>query len=120
MPSLKSPVSHISIRFIPHHEQRYDTLGDWFIEGYTLHIRASNDQDLPPFLIALHELVEAWLCLQRGISQEAVDAFDKAYTGNGEPGDEPDAPYRAEHRQAMLIEHLMANFMGLTDYGTVS
>ena len=48
------------------------------------------------FLLALHELVEAMLCAETGVSQAAVDAFDKAYEAkrppadkDSEPGDDP-------------------------------
>jgi hypothetical protein len=112
----------IDIRFVTPDEQRYDTLGDWWWEGEVLHIRATKSADMAEgesLLIALHELVEAWLCKEEGVPQAAVDAFDLAFTGEGEPGDDPAAPYRTQHRRAMLIEHLMAAFLGLSDYGVV-
>lgn len=96
--------------------------GDWFVnaEGdLVIRVIGETLDDPQPFLFALHELIEAKLCRVRGISQEAVDAFDAAFTGDGEPGDMADAPYRKEHRQAMLIEMLMANFLGLDDYGEI-
>ena len=100
--------------------------GDWFWDekGY-LHIQVACDGDLNPwddeqsFLIALHELVEARLCFKAGVTQGAVDCFDKAFTGEGEPGDDPAAPYQTQHRSAMLVEHLMAMFLGKWDYGVV-
>ncbi len=96
--------------------------GDWFVspEG-ELTIRVISDAiDRPAaFLFALHELVEAMLCAKDGVSQQAVDAFDAAFTGTGEAGDDPNAPYRTQHRRAMLVEHLMAHFLGITDYGKV-
>ena len=104
--------------------QRYDTVGDWFwdAEG-NLRIKVVGadpvDED-SAFLIALHELVEAKLCFNAGVTQGAVDAFDMSQSAtDGEPGDSPEAPYRTQHRQAMLLEHLMANFLGLLDYGIV-
>ena len=69
------------------------------------------------FLIALHELVEVMLCRQRGITQQAVDDFDMAFKGDGEPGDEPDAPYRREHQFANKIENMVAHEMGMAGYG---
>lgn len=96
--------------------------GDWFkaADGVVL-IKVTGDVigDREAFLYALHELVEWFLCEQRGISQQSVDAFDAAWNGEGEPGDSERAPYFAEHRQAMLIEHLMANFLGIDTYGRV-
>lgn len=118
-------MNRIDIRFIPEEEMRYSTLGDWYYEGGILHIRAS-DQDGPraAFLVALHELCEAWLCHEAGIGQEAVDLFDLAFVASSddpdaEPGDLADSPYRIQHRQAMMVEHLMALFCGVSDYGTI-
>ena len=73
--------------------------------------------------IALHELIEAWLCRKRGITQQQVDNFDFANCDKVPPdielGDYPEAPYQTEHRFAMLIEHIMAHELGLKGYGVV-
>jgi len=67
------------------------------------------------FLVALHELVEAYLCQKAGIPDEVVTAFDKAFEakrqpGNtDEPGDDPEAPYRHEHRIATIVEMIVAD-----------
>lgn len=109
----------------PHKDQRYDTVGDWYFdEDGDLIIKVSNDleglgNEYEQLLVALHELVEVLLCRKRGISQKVVDDFDFAFKGEGEPGDEVEAPYRKEHRFAMLIEHLLAHELGLTPYGKV-
>lgn len=95
--------------------------GDWWHENGTLHITVIGpDLDDEAFLIGLHEMIEARLCAKAGISQADVDSFDQAFTGKGEPGDDPAAPYRIPHRRSMIVEHLVAQFMGLDDYGTVS
>jgi len=120
-------MNRIDIRFIPQSEMRPEApgIGDWFWEGETLHVRAVTGQGVETsFLVALHEMVEAVLCNKHGVSEAAVDAFDAQFEleehgEDDEPGDDPRAPYRAEHRQAMLIEMLMANFLGLTDYGVI-
>jgi hypothetical protein len=117
----------IVIKAIPKGEMRYPTVGDWWFDGEQLHIRVTDDvPENEQFTVALHELVEVWLCKNRGITQEAVDDFDIRGPGaeycseNGiEPGDHPDAPYRREHRFAMLIEHLMAHELGLVGYGVI-
>jgi hypothetical protein len=54
-----------------------------------------------------------------------VDDFDAQFTeerhgDDDEPGDDPRAPYRRQHRAAMLIEHMMASFMGLDSYGSIT
>lgn len=114
----------ISIEFIPHTAQRYDTLGDWFWDDdQNLRIFASDDDgEDAAFLVAMHELVECWLCRKADVSETDVTAFDLAFFSpddEAEPGDDPEAPYRVQHRAAMLIEHMMASFLGLTDYGVV-
>ena len=97
---------------------RYDTLGDWYYEDETLHIKAAGKEE-EAFLIALHELVEAYLCRNRGITQKQVDDFDMGWFGHGEPGDSVAAPYGKEHRFAMVMEHLMAHELGLVGYGEI-
>lgn len=104
-------------------EMRYDTTGDWFFdrEGNLVIQVVGGDplDDDAAFLVALHELIEVKLCQKAGITQGAVDAFDFAFKGEGEPGDHPDAPYRHQHRQAMLIEHTVALMLGKFDYGSI-
>jgi len=72
-------------------------------------------------LVALHELVEALLCQQSGVSQERVDAFDKAYEAkrpladkDSEPGDDPAAPYNRQHVIASVTERLAADLLRST------
>ncbi len=116
-------MNRVEIRIIPAAEQRYDTLGDWWFDGEALQIRATEAEGHEPFLIALHELVEAYLCKARGVDQSAVDLHDQFCLNagiDGEPGDAPSAPYRREHRFAMLIEHMVAHELGITGYGEVS
>lgn len=103
-----------------------DAGGDWLYESDgTLVIRSigASFDDPETFLFALHELVEAYLCRREGVSQEAADEFDARIDDqlgeDDEPGDHPGAPYRTQHRRAMLIEHLMASFLGLDSYGEI-
>lgn len=109
----------ITIRTIPHNDQRYETPGDWWFEpDGSLQILVS-DMDNPDYeaLVAIHELVEVLLCQKRGITQEAVDAFDKKFeeerkegkhSPEDEPGDDPAAPYGNEHFMATAVEELLA------------
>ena len=106
----------IIIETIPHEQQRYPTVGDWFYDpSGDLVIRVSQMPDERyGLLVALHELVEAQLCLDRGITQEQVDAYDIEFERNrppgndSEPGDCMAAPYHNEHCFATGIERLMA------------
>lgn len=104
----------IEIKTIPHEQQRYPTVGDWFYDGDKLVINVSDlGSWRKNLLVAIHELVEASLCASRGITQEQVDKFDESFDGDGEPGDSPDAPYRREHFFATNIERLLCAELGI-------
>ena len=110
----------VIIETIPHKDHRYPTVGDWFYEpDGTLRIKVSELSDWRlEALIAVHELVETLLCEHRGITQQQVDDFDKAFEADreagkledpdAEPGDHPAAPYVREHCVATGIERLLA------------
>jgi hypothetical protein len=107
----------IVIETIPHHEQRYETVGDWVVDRdtKTFTIRVSElDNWKYELLVGLHELIEVALCVDRGISSELVDQFDFAYESarsvddNSEPGDATGCPYGREHYFATNLERLMA------------
>src|SRR5437899_2430215 len=98
----------IHIRTIPHGRQRYDTVGDWQDSTfeYTISVSKFDNEDYE-FLVAIHELVEMWLCRKAGISDEAVTKWDVAYEGS-EPGADSYAPYYKQHTQATQIEFQLA------------
>ena len=109
---------------IAHADQRYDTVGDWQAQtDGSCHITVSKMSD-PRYeiLVAIHELVEATLCAERGIKQSQVDAFDKLFESerarglhnpNREPGADPRAPYNRQHMIATAVEMILANEMGV-------
>ena len=118
----------ITIETIPHGEQRYPTAGDWLFLGdppTELRIRVSSLDDWRmEALVAVHEVLEAILCQARGISEEAVTEFDELFERarmadpenfwlQGEPGDNPAAPYYREHFFATSIERLLAAELGI-------
>jgi len=112
----------ILIQTIAHDTQRYPTVGDWQFtvdpSHRSLEVRVSElGNPNYEFLVAAHEMVEAWLCRQAGISQNDIDRFDMAWeeTKAGlttmaydEPGDDPLAPYHKQHVQAGIIERQLA------------
>lgn len=113
----------ITIEFIEHKDQRYDTPGDWFYTpADNLVIRVSK-LDIPEYehLIAIHELVEALLCKHDGVRQRAVDRFDAAWKPSHltdgvqitEPGEDVNAPYHEQHVVAEIIERIMAQAMSV-------
>ena len=100
--------------------------GDWFFNhdgDLVIRVIGETLDDPEAFLFAFHELVEAKLCQAHKVSQKRVDAFDlqaQSYLpADREPGDLAECPYRKEHRAAMILEHLMANFLGLVGYGEI-
>jgi hypothetical protein len=58
--------------------------------------------------VLIRELTEMFLCIDLGVSLQAIDRFDMKFKGAGEPGDDRKAPYHREHRFAVRIERLLA------------
>lgn len=116
-------IMNIQIKTIPHNEQRYDTVGDWWwTSDGNLEVRISDMKNWKyEFLVAFHELAEVMLCKDRNISQESVDSFDIEFEKNriegniDEPGNSDSAPYQKEHKFATQIEYLMSQELGV-DY----
>lgn len=103
----------IVIETIPHAEQRYPTVGDWWVDqAGTWQIRVSEmGNEKAAFLVGIHELVEMATCLSDGVTQEEVDKFDRHYAGEGEPGDDMDAPYWKQHQLATTVERQAAQWL---------
>ncbi len=106
---------NIEIKTIPNDEQRYPTVGDWLWENDKLTIYVSDMGNWKyEALVGIHELCEVLLCKDRGVTQQSVDAFDKAFETNreegdlSEPGDAASAPYKNEHFFATSVERLVA------------
>lgn len=107
----------IVIETVPHHMQRYPTVGDYYehpING-TKMIRVSELRDWRMnLLVAIHELVESALCDHRGIAEPDVMAFDMANPEADDPGALSDAPYHREHMFSEAIERLVADQLGVS------
>lgn len=93
---------------------RYPTVGDWRIteSGIEVDVLATQDPRYE-LLLAVHEVIEAWLCARAGITTDAVDTFDMEFVKihpdpNLEPGDDPKAPYHVQHNIATEIEKILA------------
>jgi hypothetical protein len=109
------------IKTIPHREQRYETVGDYYLDdaGVT-QVRISDMQNEDyAFLVMIHELIEERLTRKRGIPEAAIKAFDEEFEANRKPGDDsepgwaPDCPYRKEHAFAENIERMVAHELGV-------
>jgi hypothetical protein len=99
--------------------------------GNELVIKVSADKDkIKQFSVALHEFVEAVLCIVGGVDLNAIDDFDMRYEEarskgriapcgccmKEEPGDDKHAPYHEQHVAAtkfeVAFEGLMKKFRG--------
>jgi hypothetical protein len=107
----------ILIQTIPHKQQRYPTVGDWFtnkVDGTVMVFVSQLGSWHYELLVAVHEVVEAFLCMHDGVAEEAVDKFDKSVVEDDiEPGDHPDAPYQKQHCIATGIERILAACLGV-------
>ena len=63
-------------------------------------------------MLGIHEVVEALICKHTGVSQKAVDDFDKEYDATHSTdcnaGDDPLAPYDRAHTLATCCERALA------------
>jgi len=107
----------INIETIPHGEQRYPTVGDYWDDSEgVVQVRVSDMKDWRyEALVVVHELIEMFLTKQREISEQAISEFDIKFEESreqglvtGEPGDHANAPYRNEHFFATNIERLFS------------
>jgi hypothetical protein len=99
----------INIEQIPHSEQRYNTVGDWRIDENTITVKVSSELGhRNAHLVAIHELVEAVLCLWHGVKEADVDAWDLEHE-EPEPGELRNCPYQKEHQIASIVEQLVAH-----------
>lgn len=110
----------IECKTIPHNQQRYDTVGDWWTDDEGWHIRVSQLGNWRwNFLVAFHELLELAWCTWKGVKQADVDIFDINFERNRqhgdrrEPGDQADAPYHLGHQFATAAERLAAAVLGV-------
>ncbi len=113
---------NIHITSVADTKQRYDTVGDYQTDSTgALKIKVSEMPDQKyEFLIAIHELVESYLCKIRNINEESIDDCDLQYESSrvdgdviSEPGNQPSAPYHVEHEFATRIEKLLAEELGV-------
>jgi hypothetical protein len=107
----------IAVAFLPHRQLRsYPDCGDWQIrEGGEPAIItvAQTGSDVSDMAVALHELIESFLCWKHGVREEAVTDFDRLFFAeqqagmhapDAEPGHDPRAPYREWHLAAERFE----------------
>src|ERR1035437_7802636 len=98
---------------------RYKTAGDWHAPVINtgrvyiaIDVVETRNQDYD-FLVGIHELVEAYLCYRRGITDKVVTGFDIEHLDSDDPGSLIDAPYASEHEFATNIEAQMSVELGV-------
>lgn len=113
----------IDIQTIPHAEQLYPTVGNYYEEDGVEKIRVSDLGDWRTELcVVVHEIFEDYICKHRGIKESDISDFDIMFEqeradgkwqSNEEPGDDPRAPYIKEHQIATVVERLLASYLDL-------
>lgn len=107
----------INVETIPHTEQRYPTVGDyWDDPDAVVQVRVSAMKDWRyEALVVIHEMIEMFLTKHRQIAEQDISDFDIRFERSreeglvtGEPGDHVNAPYRREHFFATNLERLLA------------
>jgi hypothetical protein len=124
----------IHIKTIPHNNQRYETVGDYFYDDLgVLQVRISDmGNTFYETLVAIHELTEELLTKHRGLTEQEIMDFDLYFEKKremgmiddvSEAGFSNEAPYLREHSLATAIEMQIVAMAGesWTDYdNTVS
>lgn len=106
---------HILIETIPHSEQRYPTVGDWYFRNHEclpsdgefetdpLVVRVSELGDWREELcVAVHELVEVAIAKHRGVKVQDVDHFDMVY--EADRNSKIESARNDEHKRLLLID----------------
>jgi hypothetical protein len=103
-------IPKILIKTIDPANQRFKECGDWFYDAdddtLTIFINKMPDWK-SEIAVAIHEFIEAVMCLDKGIDQTDVDYFDKNFYkthNDGQAGDDDGAPYFKQHESATKIE----------------
>jgi hypothetical protein len=104
---------------------RADQAGDWGCARGGVEIVAASAEmsdRRSELAVCIHELIEAWMCREKGITDQQVTKFDymfereRAEGKHGpfdEAGDDPRAPYRVQHEAATIVEKAVVFVLGL-------
>lgn len=107
-------IGNVYINVVPPASMRYRTVGDWFFDGTDLIIKVADTKNWRyNLLVAIHELIEVFLCTDKGITSKQVDRFDFSHENDEDPGSHPKAPYQAQHLIAMGVEMMLAAVLGV-------
>jgi len=112
----------ITIEFIEHKFQRYNTPGDyWYDENGDLQVRVSDLGDCRMnTLVAIHEVIEELTSKNEGITEQEITDFDIMFekeregglwNKEAEPGNDRRSPYRRFHKFSTKIEKMVCRFL---------
>lgn len=119
----------LDFKIIPHEEQAYPTVGNYYLSKGVWRFRVSWMKDKRYcWLVLMHEFIEWGICQLTGVKGKAIDRFDVAYEKRrragevnahcgcrikDEPGDDIHAPYHDAHGVASECERLIAKCLGV-------
>lgn len=97
---------------------RYETCGDYVQENgeWVFYIARLSKRPYEA-CVALHEIVECYLCYWLGIKEPDIMAFDIEHEKNrpegdeSEPGNDKNAPYYYQHQIATFIEYIFSKLL---------
>jgi hypothetical protein len=108
-------VDRIIIESKPFAQMRYPTTGDWYEKNNNIHVDTILTDDWRVNIsIAIHNIIEKFLCDAVNIKGEDVDAYSKAHHLEDDPGLNPDAPHHDQHMLADKIERIIHTELGLS------
>ena len=105
----------IHIKTIPHKNQRYSTVGDYWIDSNgVMQVRVSEMKDSYCMAVIIHELYELFSVMLNKIPIKDIDRYDTDFEdlrsrfskiiGDQEPGGMVSAPYHKQHEEATKVE----------------
>jgi hypothetical protein len=115
----------IRIKTVPHSDVRCDQCGDWHINNdgsIEVLVTDLNGNWESELAVSIHELLEAFMCKESGITDEDVTRFDLQFeqersvgkqTLRAEAGDDERSPYRVPHQAATFVERAVTSVLGL-------
>jgi hypothetical protein len=117
----------INIRTKPIWRTRFKDIGDyyWIVspvpeENILKIVVAEMENPDYEFLVVLHELIESYLLIKRGVNFKEIEEWENKFEQEKKEGKRPkkavageqkDCPYRKEHAFATKIEKMVAKYL---------
>jgi hypothetical protein len=108
-------ITKYEVKLKPLSSMRYKTLGDYYLkEDGTLFIDCADTGNwVYNNLIIQHELNEFTLITELGIDEKDILSFDAFHPDDGDPGLNPEAPYRDQHAICDSFDRIMLSHLGI-------